>query len=62
MTRNSRGRNLFLIGALIGVLSGVILRTVATVGIGDKVAELAHRLIRKLFGRQQSVRFELLGQ
>lgn len=55
-------RNLFLLGALVGVLSGVVLGSVATIELGDKVASLFRHLARKISDRKQSVRFELLGQ
>ncbi len=59
---HSDGRNLFLLGALIGVLSGVILGSVATIELGDRISGLVRQLVRKISDRQRSVRFELLGQ
>lgn len=55
-------RNVFLVGALVGVLGGLVLGSVATVGIGDKVRDLTLRLAARLFGDQENIRFELLGQ
>lgn len=56
------GRNLFLLGALIGVLSGVVLGSIATVELGDKISALFRGIFRKIFDHKDSVRFELLGQ
>ena len=62
MARKDNGRNIFLLGALIGVLGGVLLGTLATVELGDKVGNLAEALARKVWRRRPRVRFELLGQ
>jgi hypothetical protein len=55
-------RNVFLVGALVGVLGGLVLGSVATAGVGDKLRDLVLRLAARLFGDQENIRFELLGQ
>ncbi len=62
MSRSDGERNLFLIGALVGMASGVLVATVATVGIGDQFMRLVNIVSNRLLGREQSVHFELLGQ
>ncbi len=62
MRTNRDDRGVFLLGALIGVLGGFIVGSVATAGIGDRVADLTRRLTNRLFDEQEAIRFELLGQ
>ncbi len=56
------GRNVFLLGALVGVLGGLVLGSVATIELEDRVRALVRKLARRLSDSQQRVRFELLGQ
>lgn len=56
------GRNLFLLGALVGVLGGLVVGSVATIELEDRIRVLTRRLIQRLSDSQQRVRFELLGQ
>ncbi len=53
---------MFLIGALVGVIGGVVLGSVATLGIGDKVGQLSRNLLGRLFDDGETIHFELLGQ
>lgn len=62
MATQTHERNLFLVGALVGVLGGFIVGSVATIELEDKVRKLVHAQIARLFGRQQTIRWELLGQ
>ncbi len=62
MSRSDGERNLFLIGALVGIVSGVLVGTVATGGIGEQLVRLVNTVSNRLLGREQSVHFELLGQ
>ena len=56
------GREVFMLGAFVGVLGGVIVGSIAAWGVGDRVGELLRRLGDKLFDEKESIRFELLGQ
>lgn len=59
---NRGGRGLFLVGALVGVIGGIVLGSVATLGIGDKVGQLSRNLLGRLFDDGETIHFELLGQ
>lgn len=56
------GREVFWIGALVGLLGGVIVGSVAMLGVGDKIVPLLRALYRRWFGDGERIRFDLLGQ
>lgn len=56
------GRQLFMLGALVGALGGFIAASIAAWGVGDRAGELLRRIGERLFDEQESIRFELLGQ
>ena len=62
MRTETHRKNLFLLGALVGVLGGLIVGSVATLELEDKIRKLTRALVAKVFNRQQTVRWELLGQ
>lgn len=62
MTKKRGRRSIFLLGALVGVLGGLILGSVATIELEDRVRKLARRMFQRLSDSRQRVRFELLGQ
>ncbi len=62
MKPSTESRNVFLLGALVGICGGIILGSAATVGLGDRVGAMARQLVDRLLKDQDSIRFELLGQ
>lgn len=62
MIKESGSRHLFVIGAVVGMLGGLILGSVATMELEDHIRKLLRRASRKLSNGQHSVRWELLGQ
>lgn len=57
-----RDYHLFLLGAALGSVCGLVLGSFAAVRIGVKGARLARQLVDKLLRREKSVHFELLLQ
>ncbi|ACZ42660.1 hypothetical protein Tter_1754 [Thermobaculum terrenum ATCC BAA-798] len=56
------GRNLFIFGAVIGAIGGLVLGSIATYELGDYVTQLVRRLFRAITRKQEQVRFDLLSQ
>lgn len=62
MIPKTESRNVFLLGALVGMCGGIIVGSAATVGLGDRIGALTRQLVDRLLKDQDSIRFELLGQ
>ena len=54
---------LFLAGAAVGSLAGVVLGAVLSAPLGQAITPLVHSLLERIFGRRdEELRFELLLQ
>jgi len=54
---------LFLAGAAVGSMAGVVLGAILSAPLGQAIAPLVHWLLERLFGRRdEELRFELLLQ
>ena len=63
MSANSRDRYLlFALGAAAGSAFGLVVGSFITFWLGEEAAEGLKRMIRRLFGRDDHVNFELFLQ
>jgi uncharacterized membrane protein len=49
-------------GISLGMFAGIVIGSLVTLWIGQAALELAHRLLDRIGGRRDQVRFELLLQ
>jgi hypothetical protein len=53
---------IFGAGVSVGVLAGILIGSLVTLWLGDSAVDLAHRMIDRLSGNHDQIRFELLQQ
>jgi len=49
-------------GISLGMFAGILIGSLVTLWLGEAALDLAHRLLDRLAGRREQVRFELLLQ
>jgi len=53
---------LFVLGVFFGSLVGIVIGSVVAMQVGDRSIDLVRRGLRRLTGRREEVRFDLLLQ
>ena len=49
-------------GISLGMFAGIVIGTLVTLWLGEAAVDLLHRVIDRMAGRREQVRFELLLQ
>jgi uncharacterized membrane protein len=49
-------------GISLGMFAGIVIGSLVTLWLGDSAVDLAHRMLDRIAGRRERVRFELLLQ